>query len=505
MRAALLVGGISSTLLVASCAADAARIESHLLFPLEVLDDGEAARSTDCEVIANAAMQIIKVEYEDFGEVKAKDEEGEAEKEAPMLRAARLFAHGIHHCTRSWEMFTNYAALLAQHLASSNFTQEGSATLLCEAVAATRIGVALGATEQTELLDAILDLMRQAGQQEGDCAGGPKVGLPEAHESRADDTQHVRRVNAFCKSGAALAVRPSKREQDLGRWTAQSLWKAFKIMTVCGAASLEQILAIEVLNEVASEAEIHRAEAVDRGDSVVVAPRGGSRWEVKLPLRHPFTAPQLTQSPLLVSMVKMLMGYQIELDTFSMIHSDVGSPTQAWHEDVPVPQVRSGSAEPAVGLVVVVPLVNITRQNGATSFVMGSHVDLGERYWVEAAGVGADAGAADVTSHITLEADVGSIVLFNLRMRHCGGGNRGTEPRPILYMSYVQDWFRDATNFRSMQSQAWDKMTDASKKLFGRLDAQDFLQQLYSKAQACDEGVAAMASSSSVRPGRLEL
>ena len=37
----------------------------------------------------------------------------------------------------------------------------------------------------------------------------------------------------------------------------------------------------------------------------------------------------------------------------------------------------------------------------------------------------------------------GSVVLFDVRVRHRGTANTSDKPRPIVYMSYVQDWFSD--------------------------------------------------------------
>ncbi len=37
----------------------------------------------------------------------------------------------------------------------------------------------------------------------------------------------------------------------------------------------------------------------------------------------------------------------------------------------------------------------------------------------------------------------GSAVVFDLRIRHRGTANRSPQRRPIVYLSYVHDWYYD--------------------------------------------------------------
>ena len=38
------------------------------------------------------------------------------------------------------------------------------------------------------------------------------------------------------------------------------------------------------------------------------------------------------------------------------------------------------------------------------------------------------------------------MILFDLRLEHRGGANRGTVKRPILYLGYTNRWCDDASN-----------------------------------------------------------
>lgn len=65
-------------------------------------------------------------------------------------------------------------------------------------------------------------------------------------------------------------------------------------------------------------------------------------------------------------------------------------------------------------------------------------------------------------------------MLFDIRTLHRGTRNAGASTRSVLYLGYVQQWYRDAVNFRESQSQhteAWRRLKDESwKALTARLD-----------------------------------
>lgn len=87
------------------------------------------------------------------------------------------------------------------------------------------------------------------------------------------------------------------------------------------------------------------------------------------------------------------------------------SKSQMWHSDN---QQR--------GLTVVVPLVDFTRENGATQLLPGSH----DASWRRVARGGGE----------VVVAPVGSIVVYDARTYHRGLGNRTDESRPALVFRY---------------------------------------------------------------------
>ena len=158
-----------------------------------------------------------------------------------------------------------------------------------------------------------------------------------------------------------------------------------------------------------------------------IASRGSTkRYEVKLPyLEAPFNASAVVDDETLIGMIKLfLMNGAIALDTYSAVVSVADCPEGSWHADVEDPfafhqaVVRSARHPPPPGLVAIVPLVDVNMSNGPTAFRMGSPALGSESMW--------DRGeVASSDFDVSIDAKVGTAVLFDLRTVHRGGANRG--------------------------------------------------------------------------------
>ena len=167
----------------------------------------------------------------------------------------------------------------------------------------------------------------------------------------------------------------------------------------------------------------------------------------------------------------------------------------------------------------MVPLVDMTLENGPTEFLAGSHAAAfpsGDAFWEKPDKEDRADGSAGIcgkTPALSFPADAGSVVLFDLRTRHRGTANRGRAARPILYMSYVRSWFQDPTNFKAPQTADWDALGRAGaadeeqwgeasaapapymKRLFTRVDSRMYTRKLEEWVTAHGGDIAAMRSS----------
>eukprot|EP00928_Gymnodinium_smaydae_P051015 TRINITY_DN34556_c0_g1_i1.p1 TRINITY_DN34556_c0_g1~~TRINITY_DN34556_c0_g1_i1.p1 ORF type:complete len:492 (-),score=69.77 TRINITY_DN34556_c0_g1_i1:64-1503(-) len=462
---------------------------SKIALPVDV-PESLRARALDCEQLVSAGTTAM--------------ETGE------FLRAAEVFTLGTHTCTHAASMFQNLAVALAT-LSSTGPTID--VPMLCEARSAAQLAQQLGQAEAGELVSAVQEAIEQQGERTCREALGDvgqrlfdfesAVDLLSASGTSIDQEELVANVRKLCADAEAATMAPSEDESTRGMWRASSLKLISSVVQVCGVVAIENLLPLEMLGDVLTAQQAHMQELRTNASVADVNPRGRHRQEVPLPPRAPFTDDGLTQGPLLLSLVKLLIGAKAELDTFTAIQSEPGSMDQNWHVDAPVPSTLSSGRLPLVGLVAVVPLVDTNVVNGATSFLAGSHVDVGDaRIWI---GGDDGEGASKETPWLTFSAKVGTVMLFDLRLRHRGGANRGASSRPILYMSYVQDWFSDATNIKARQTKAWDALDSARKKLFARLDSRAYTRQLEALLVANGIDIETVSSAGDYLPGRLEL
>jgi ectoine hydroxylase-related dioxygenase (phytanoyl-CoA dioxygenase family) len=181
---------------------------------------------------------------------------------------------------------------------------------------------------------------------------------------------------------------------------------------------------------------------------------------------------------------------------------------QVWHRDVDPVHRHTQKGEtlhaPPQGLVVVVPLVDMTALNGPTQFVAGSHVNVQAFQVQNQNEQGAGGGP---TPLLTIPARRGDAVLFDLRIRHRGTPNLSKLVRPIVYMSYVHAWFRDEVNFKGLQSNSWASEFEdtASRKLFMRADQQRYVAELETKLSEAGVDVGAMRTSLSYKAAEMRV
>ncbi|KAL3933574.1 MAG: hypothetical protein SGBAC_010332, partial [Bacillariaceae sp.] len=183
---------------------------------------------------------------------------------------------------------------------------------------------------------------------------------------------------------------------------------------------------------------------VGRGDFREILCRDGGRCDVRFQLdRFPFTARGLIYNPIVYPLVQALLGCSSE-DEICLLYAGVmwakpnekdssGSGPQKWHADGG--HLFDHVHLPPHCINVFYPLVDLTDDNGPTEFVPGSHqlgcFDNGNK------------------QHFGLTCNAGGAVLFDYRIKHRGGFNKTTEPRPILYLAYCKPFYKDSGNTRS--------------------------------------------------------
>eukprot|EP00055_Hartaetosiga_balthica_P010548 m.45393 g.45393 ORF g.45393 m.45393 type:complete len:524 (-) comp7217_c0_seq1:140-1711(-) len=409
-------------------------------------------------------------------------QKGEFEKALEYFRAA------AHHSPHRGDVWSN-VGLVYKDIAFN--LHEGSKktqmVLLREAIAALELAVFLENKSAKNILEAVRKDFRSMfphACMSVDCERFKleKGALQLLEKNTVGDT--IAAVAKLCKNEKSVVV-PLRTADLNGPLSAHTARRLYITMRVCGVAVLRNAMEKSVLKKIIKVYE-DRFESFSsrlaKWDHKGVlewtdaASRSEDRYEIKFKVEPPFTYPDVTANRFILFVSKLMLGDRIEIDTLSTVTSLPGAPNQHWHADVGSifkRHIRSPDRHlPPTGVVIIVPLVDVTADNGPTEFMTGSHISLGFDYWHELNEKNCP------TSIIRPEARMGDVVIFDLRNHHRGTANNSNSKRPIMYMSYVEDWYFDKVNFKDTQSREYDSLSFQQKKLFGRLDHLEYVRKL---------------------------
>ena len=222
------------------------------------------------------------------------------------------------------------------------------------------------------------------------------------------------------------------------------------------------------------------------------------RFDVRLEWKSPYNAAELGLQPLLLALLRRLLGKNAELKSVHGIVALPGASAQSWHRDSPllwdegdasapspVHAARGGVHLPPFAINVFAPLRDVARADGPTEFVLGSH--MWAPVWAE------DEAAEEGGTERAFALRAGSFVVADYRTVHRGGANRSPRRRARALAMFVwgRRWWHDATNYRSALHYAQVGIVSAAARRTGATRA---LRQIQSTAEAVQPRAAAAAA-----------
>ncbi|CAA6824799.1 MAG: Kanamycin B dioxygenase [uncultured Thiotrichaceae bacterium] len=182
---------------------------------------------------------------------------------------------------------------------------------------------------------------------------------------------------------------------------------------------------------------------------------------VTLGLEGALNSPRLYGSEILVGMLKNLLDEDYIMGGFNAVVSLPGSRDQGLHKNYS-PLFKSEEnhdthVTPSFAIAMLIPLIDMRREHGTTSFRKGSHL---------------------VPEHMPCETPtqepllkMGDCMVLDYRTAHEDLGNQTDEVRPLLCVIHHRTWFRDALNDKQQKDvlisdDELEKVPDDLKKLF---------------------------------------
>lgn len=226
-------------------------------------------------------------------------------------------------------------------------------------------------------------------------------------------------------------IRFSDRARAAGDPSPRTLLRASRALARHGVLLLENVFPVKRI------VDLHAAylrcipTSADRPQWRNGLAVGDRRYMFTLELKAPFNRRELLANRFVLPILRRFLDKDLVLSSFGVVVAFPGADEQHVHRDAAhlFPEDRALSAHlPAYALTVVIPLADLTRENGATRVWPGS----------QAAPKRPPAGPSELVL-----APRGSCFLMDYRIFHGGTRNASREIRPILYVTYSRPWFRD--------------------------------------------------------------
>jgi ectoine hydroxylase-related dioxygenase (phytanoyl-CoA dioxygenase family) len=246
----------------------------------------------------------------------------------------------------------------------------------------------------------------------------------------------------------------SSEERAANALSAETLQTAVQLVQMNGCVIFERVLEPEFV------AELHREflrvfEAYVGG---VDSNRGANRYQMHLPFVAPFNDARIVASPFVLPIIHALLGQDAVCHYFASDTPLPGSDYQRVHSDIHLLFPETSLSLPAYSVVLNVPLVDFTEENGPLEiWPGGTHLMPG--------GIDMQALAPQVPStRVCMPA--GSLLIRDMRMWHRGTPNRGNAPRPNMAQIYSRSWLKTSYPPISIPRATYQSLPEAAQRLF---------------------------------------
>jgi hypothetical protein len=185
--------------------------------------------------------------------------------------------------------------------------------------------------------------------------------------------------------------------------------------------------------------------------------RGANRYQMYLPWEPPFSSPTLIEHPEVLSVVQAILGERVLLGYLASDTPLPGSDYQTAHLDSELLFPESGVATPCFALVVNVPLVDVTEENGPLEIWPGGTHNMPVPVDIPSL------AETLVSRRLTMMA--GDVLVRDPRAWHRGTPNRGTRSRPNVALVYTRPWYRFAQEPPTLRGSQLDSLSDRAKAM----------------------------------------
>lgn len=230
-------------------------------------------------------------------------------------------------------------------------------------------------------------------------------------------------------------IRLSDQEKSSQQLSPDSLDLLLELFSRHGVVQIDNIFSLDLIGRIQDRFHGEYKDRFSDGGCSDVLQIGEKRYMLTMELDDLFGSEDLVASKILLPFIERVLGEECILSAYTAAVSLPGSTDQPVHKDHCSLFREHGwdSQIPSFALQLVVPLLPLNASTGTTRVFKGSQR--------------VEADVAAQTPHQDPYVPLGSCLLIDYSVAHCGLSNRSDMVRPILNLVYSRGWFRDYKNY----------------------------------------------------------
>ncbi|MDN4076012.1 phytanoyl-CoA dioxygenase family protein [Fictibacillus terranigra] len=263
-----------------------------------------------------------------------------------------------------------------------------------------------------------------------------------------------------------MHIKLTQEELSTGVLKKETLDIAVEQIQVNGYVVFERVLSDELISEIRESFNALFDEYIERKGYNT----GTNRAQMFLPFAKPYISKDVIAHPIAMSVIDQILGNDCRCTYFASDTPMPGSDYQAVHCDLNSLFPELSVPLPSFSLVLNIPLVDTTEENGPLEIWPGGthlHGDWAVHDTLN--------GSVNPHLHIVRAAEhmhsekvimpAGSIVIRDIRMWHRGTPNRSNERRTNIALIYNRSWYCYGSSIQIPQ-ETYDQLSQKEKELF---------------------------------------
>jgi ectoine hydroxylase-related dioxygenase (phytanoyl-CoA dioxygenase family) len=220
---------------------------------------------------------------------------------------------------------------------------------------------------------------------------------------------------------------------------------------------------VDAMNKAFLQALDHATKSSPEATEVNTSVFRKNRVRMDLPFEEPFIDPRVITSPFVLPIVEKLIGEDCACIYLSADAPLPGSDYQVVHSDQSAFFPESTLTLPPAGIVLNIPLVDVTEENGPMeAWPGGTHLmpeNRNSAKYIQ--------DSAEFMNPVRMTMPKGSLLIRDLRMWHRGTPNNSDTVRPNVALIYARPWWLGGyQESLGITSKTLAGLSDRAKKLF---------------------------------------